>query len=171
MTPFSPVTSALRAHPVRRAVIKAPVPTLLNGAGADLPPGAGPTGRRILASAGPAAAVHQNLSACEAALAVLHGSRDREGPVDMPSVVARAFVAAGLTAAETRVAALLLARCSDREIAAALSVALPTVRSHCRAAYRKLGVADRCGLRRQLVRLLRAASPAPGASGLPKNRP
>jgi DNA-binding CsgD family transcriptional regulator len=51
--------------------------------------------------------------------------------------------AAGLTAREADVLALLLARRTNSEIAATLVVAPATVRAHCRAIMRKCGVADR----------------------------
>ena len=60
-------------------------------------------------------------------------------PVPAPAV-------AGLTARETDVLAHLLARRRDVEIASALTISEATVRSHCRAVYRKLGVADRVQL-------------------------
>jgi DNA-binding CsgD family transcriptional regulator len=51
--------------------------------------------------------------------------------------------AAGLTAREADVLALLLARRTNSEIAATLVVAPATVRAHCRAILRKFAVADR----------------------------
>jgi DNA-binding CsgD family transcriptional regulator len=51
--------------------------------------------------------------------------------------------AAGLTAREADVLALLLARRTNSEIAATLVVAPATVRAHCRAILRKVAVADR----------------------------
>lgn len=51
--------------------------------------------------------------------------------------------AAGLTAREADVLALLLARRTNNEIAATLVVAPATVRAHCRAILRKFAVADR----------------------------
>jgi len=48
-----------------------------------------------------------------------------------------------LTARQREVLALLRQGCTTREIAAALSVAVPTVKSHLRALYRQLGASNR----------------------------
>jgi DNA-binding CsgD family transcriptional regulator len=57
---------------------------------------------------------------------------------------------AGLTQRESDVLAQLLARRNDAEIAAALVVSQATVRSHCRAIFRKLGVGGRGEVREVL---------------------
>ncbi|WP_031466489.1 LuxR C-terminal-related transcriptional regulator [Sciscionella sediminilitoris] len=66
-----------------------------------------------------------------------------------------------LTAAERRVAELVVTGASNREVAAALFVSVRTVESHVQAVYRKLGVHSRTQL---AVRLLPNAVPEPRAN-------
>ncbi len=58
-----------------------------------------------------------------------------------PAAKAPAMV--DLTARQREVLALLRQGCTTREIAAALAVAVPTVKSHLRALYRQLGASNR----------------------------
>ena len=55
----------------------------------------------------------------------------------------RVAVLADLTARQREVLALLRQGCTTREIAAALGVAVPTIKSHLRALYRQLGASNR----------------------------
>ena len=55
----------------------------------------------------------------------------------------KAPVLANLTARQREVLVLLRQGCTTREIAAALAVAVPTVKSHLRALYRQLGASNR----------------------------
>ncbi len=70
--------------------------------------------------------------------------------------VAPARAGAGLTGAEQRVADLIVAGGSNRDVAAALFISVRTVETHVAAIYRKLGVRSRT----ELVRRLSDKSPA-----------
>jgi len=92
-----------------------------------------------------------------AALHVLHGCAD-VAAVLLPHQGGARFEivdedprlrGAGLTPREADVLALLLARASNAEIAAALTLSQATVRAHCRAVLRKLGASRRRDLWRQ----------------------
>lgn len=92
-----------------------------------------------------------------AALHVLHGCSD-VAAVLLPHQGGARFEivdgdprlrSAGLTPREADVLALLLARATNDEIAAALTLSRATVRAHCRAVLRKLGASRRGDLWRQ----------------------
>jgi DNA-binding CsgD family transcriptional regulator len=92
-----------------------------------------------------------------AALHVLHGCSDAAA-VLLPHDGGSRFEivdedprlrGAGLTPREADVLALLLARVTNEEIAAALTLSQATVRAHCRAVLRKLGASRRRDLWRQ----------------------
>jgi DNA-binding CsgD family transcriptional regulator len=87
-----------------------------------------------------AAALHV-LHGCAATVLVLTSTA--AGPRFAYPVTPPELAAGQVTAREADVLAQLLARRRDAEVAAALVVSLSTVRSHCRALFRKLGVADR----------------------------
>ena len=76
-----------------------------------------------------------------------------------------------LTSAERRVAALAAAGMSNRQIAQHLFITLPTVETHLRHAFGKLGITSRAGLPAQLASQARPASlpdePALAVTGLP----
>lgn len=87
-----------------------------------------------------AAALHA-MHGCAATVLVLTASA--EGPRFAYSPAPPELASSGLTLREADVLAQLLARRRDAEVAAALVVSLSTVRSHCRALFRKIGAADR----------------------------
>ena len=70
-----------------------------------------------------------------------------------------------LTGAERRVAGLAADGLSNRQIAQHLFITLPTVESHLRHAFQKLGITSRTSLSAQL------ASELPAPSGLPVRIP
>ena len=70
-----------------------------------------------------------------------------------------------LTSAERRVAGLAADGLSNRQIAEHLFITLPTVETHLRHAFQKLGITSRAGLSAQL------ASELPAPSGLPVRVP
>ena len=76
-----------------------------------------------------------------------------------------------LTSAERRVAGLAAGGMSNRQIAQHLFITLPTVETHLRHAFHKLGITSRAGLPAQLVSQARPASlpdePALAVTGLP----
>ena len=94
--------------------------------------------------ADPLAAMLHRLHGCAGVILVL--ATTSAGPRLHYARPVPALAGAGLTAREADVLAHLLARRRDAEIAAALTISAATVRSHCRAVYRKLGVADRAQL-------------------------
>jgi DNA-binding CsgD family transcriptional regulator len=61
------------------------------------------------------------------------------------------LAAAGITAREAEVLALMIARHSDAEIAVRLVISVTTVRTHCRSILRKLGAHSRRDLRDRLL--------------------
>ncbi|HET7552530.1 MAG TPA: LuxR C-terminal-related transcriptional regulator [Gemmatimonadaceae bacterium] len=73
----------------------------------------------------------------------------------------------GLTAVESRVAALLAERLSNREIAQLLGVTGHTARRHTERVLRKLGVNRRTAVRRELLRSLERSQAGAGSSGTP----
>ena len=76
-----------------------------------------------------------------------------------------------LTSAERRVAGLAADGLSNRQIAQHLFITLPTVETHLRHAFQKLGITSRAGLPAQLASQARPASlpdePALAVTGLP----
>jgi DNA-binding CsgD family transcriptional regulator len=61
------------------------------------------------------------------------------------------LAAAGITAREADVLALMIARHSDAEIAGRLVISVTTVRTHCRSILRKLGARSRRDVRERLL--------------------
>lgn len=104
---------------------------------------AGNTYAYVLAN--PLAAMLHRLHGCADVVLVL--ATTSAGPRLHYARSVPALAVAGLTTREADVLAHLLARRRDAEIAAALTIGETTVRSHCRAVYRKLSVANRAQLR------------------------
>lgn len=79
-----------------------------------------------------------------------------------PQLVPLAMAAAGLTAREREVVALVLAGLATAEIAVTLRIAPCTVQDHLRGVFRKLGVADRYQLTAGLLHRPRHDPPRGG---------
>jgi DNA-binding CsgD family transcriptional regulator len=71
--------------------------------------------------------------------------------MDVLACVERAGARAGLTRRQKEIAAAMLRGGSDRRIAEELCIALPTVRTHIRALYRRFGVSSRMQFARALA--------------------